>query len=655
MVQSATPSKPGAAFEDDFQASITVDQSKVWGKLGIVNLTNGKTSVQEIPDEVRRTFLGGRGINVYYLYKLLPKDVDPLGPHNVLLYGAGLLTGTLAPSSSRSNVTAKSPESYVLGDGNLGGFWGSEMRHAGFDHLIVLGRAAKPSYIWLEDGRIEVRDAKDYWGLDSNAVQDAIKKDLGQCEMATIGVSGEKLVRFACVRSGLKRSARTGIGAVMGSKNLKAVVARGRAGIPIAKPLEYIKRANEIIKNIGDSKVSKVLGKYGTAFLYDTSNAIGAIRTKNSQLNQWTDVFNMEELHPYIDKMVSCSSCYVHCTHRNKLGGEGPEYSTTGIMGANLGIEKTEELVFLNNLCNQLGLDTSSCGAYLSWAIELQERGLISKELVGEKLEWGNFEQIVRLVHDIDMRRGFGDILAEGSQAIRLGHFPPEAVDYLTAVKGMPQSDPHDVRYLKSFGLGIATASRGADHLRSRPTLEIFMNLPMDVKEKIYGKGVTRDPTIYEGKAQTVTSSENIYAAGDALGTCRFVTHGFNSPHLLDFTMMRDLVNLQMGWNLTEEDVKQVGARTLDIERMFNWSVGVRRKDDTLPKRYFDDPMPLGIAAGHHIDRKQFQKMLDEYYALRGWVKGEGDVPAEKRQKFDALPVWVKGKEPSKEVLGVLA
>ncbi|MBI4393898.1 MAG: aldehyde ferredoxin oxidoreductase family protein [Euryarchaeota archaeon] len=608
--------------------------------LAIVDLTKKTVHVEEIPDSLRRMFLGGRGLNVYYLNKYLLRGVEPFSPENLVIFGAGLLTGTMAPSSSRMNVTGKSPETFILGDGNIGGFFGAEMRSAGFDHLIVKGKAERPTYLYIKDGKVEFRDGTPYWGHETLEVQEMIRKDFGdtRVEMVVIGVGGEKLVRFAAVRSGYKRSARTGMGAVMGSKNLKAIVATGTEALPVADPATLLVRGTEIHHYVGSSKVAKVLGTVGTAFLYDTSNAIGAIRTKNSQLNSWVDELDSEHIEGQVEKMVSCSSCFVHCTHRNTLGGEGPEYSTTGIMGANIGVLKTEQLIELNNISNDVGFDTSSLGTILAWHMELYQRGIITKEQTGEPLLWADedYEGVKRWIGKITRREGWGNVMAESTRALPMGLVPPMAADYLIAVKGLPQSDPHDVRYLKAFGLGLAVASRGADHLRNRPTLEIFMNLPIETKEKIYGKGVTRDPTIYEGKAQTVAFSDDMFAVVDSAGICKFVTHGFNSPHLVDFEIVRELTEHTTGIKLTREETIQVGRNVIDMERLFNVREGVTRKDDTLPKRYFDEPMPSRLAKGHRIERAGFEKMLNEYYEIRGWTR-DGMLSPERQRQLESV------------------
>jgi aldehyde:ferredoxin oxidoreductase len=607
------------------------------GKLGIVDLSKKKVDIEETPKSLKKLFLGGRGLNSYYLYNMIRPRTNPLSSSNVLIFGAGFLTGTLAPNSSRFNVSAKSPESGVLGDANCGGYFAAELRYAGFERLIIKGKSKKPCYLYVSDGIIEIKDSTDYWGMDTLEVQKALKNDLGQVESAVCGVAGEKLVRFACVRTGIKNSAgRGGMGAVMGSKNLKAIAARGTGGIDIANPEQMLETVKELKDYIMGSKITPILGKVGTPLLYEVSNAIGAIRTKNSQLNAWSDSLNADEVEKLVDKMISCSSCIVHCRHRNKLGGEGPEYTALGLLGSNIGMDDAAQVIELNNICNDLGLDISSAGTILAWAFELYERGLIDKKMTGEKLSFGDYELAKDLLYKISRREGFGNVLAESTHAAKM--LGKRSRDYVIAVKNLPQSDPHDVRYIKAFALGIATASRGADHLRSRPTLEIFLRLPPVVREKIYGKGISPDPASYKGKEKSVYFSDNIFAVIDSLGMCKFICHGFNSPHFVDYTWMKKLVRAASGWRMSEDYLREVGKRVIDIERMFNNREGVTRKDDTLPKRYFDDPMPLKIAKGHHIDRDEFDKMLSRYYRLRGWDKN-GVVGPMRRKELENLGV----------------
>ena len=604
-------------------------------KLGIIDLSRKKVSIKQTPDSLKKLFLGGRGLNSYYLYKMIKPGIDPFSPENVLIFGTGFLTGTLVPNSSRFNVSAKSPETGILGDSNCGGYFAAELRYAGFDRLIIQGKSKKPCYLYVSDNKIEIKDAKDYWGMDTTEVQQSLRRDLGHVEAACCGVAGENLVRFACVRTGVKNAAgRCGLGAVMGSKQLKAVAVRGTQGIKIAHPEDMLETVEQLKEYVMNSKITPILGSVGTPLLYEVSNTLGAIRTKNSQLNAWSESLNADVVETLVDKTISCSSCIVHCRHRNKLGGEGPEYTALGLLGANLGIEDTAHVIELNNACNELGLDISSSGTILGWAFELYEKGIIDRKMTGEELHFGDFELAKRLLYKISRREGFGDILAESTSNVK--RFGKKSEDYLIAVKGLPQSDPHDCRYIKAFALGIATASRGADHLRSRPTLEIFLRLPQEVRERIYGKGVTNDPTSYEAKEKTVYFSDNIFAAIDTLGICKFICHGFNSPHFVDYTWMKKLIHCASDWTFKEKDIQEIGKRIIDIERMFNNREGISRKDDTLPKRYFDDPMPLKIAKGHHIDRKEFEKLLTRYYKIRGWTN-DGQVKKERVKELEVL------------------
>jgi aldehyde:ferredoxin oxidoreductase len=605
------------------------------GNLGIIDLSRKKVAIKQTPESLKKLFFGGRGLNSYYLYNYIKPDIDPFSPENVLIFGTGFLTGTLVPNSSRFNVSAKSPETGILGDSNCGGYFAAEMRYAGFDRFIIKGKSKRPCFLYVTDNKIEIMDAKDYWGMDTTEIQQNLRKNLGHVEVACCGLAGENLVRFACVRTGVKNAAgRCGLGAVMGSKNLKAIAVRGTQGIKIKHPEEMLETVEQLKDYIMNSKITSILGSVGTPLLYEVSNTLGAIRTKNSQLNAWSDKLNAEEIEKHVEKMISCSSCIVHCRHRNMLGGEGPEYTAVGLLGANLGIEDPAEVIELNNICNELGLDISSSGTILAWAFELYEKGIIDNSLTGEELYFGDFELAKRLLYKISKREGFGNILAESTKNI--ARFGEKSKDYLIAVKGLPQSDPHDCRYIKAFALGIATSSRGADHLRSRPTLEIFLKLPKEVKENIYGKGIPNDPTSYIAKEKTVYFSDNIFAVIDSLGVCKFICHGFNSPHFVDYTWMKKLIHCTSGWDVSEKELEEVGKRVIDIERMFNNREGISRKDDTLPKRYFDDPMPLNLSKGHHIDRSEFDKLLTRYYKLRDWTD-DGQVKKERVKELEEL------------------
>jgi aldehyde:ferredoxin oxidoreductase len=589
-------------------------------RTAIVDLTKLTVSYEDAPPKLVRKYLGGRGMNAAYLHRFLERDVDPLSPGNVLVIGTGALTGTGSPNSNRFNVTAKSPETGFLGDANCGGFFAPLLRHSGVDRIVVLGKATQPVYLKVEDNVLSIENAESLWGLDVHETQTEVHRRLGTAaETICIGPAGENLVRYACVMTGIKNAAaRGGLGAVMGSKNLKAVVALGGDGIKLADPAGFLKLSEELKDYLTDSKVVKVLGRVGTPLLYEVSNYLGAIRTRNSQDSQFESTLDAEVIHEHISKMISCHSCVVHCRHRNIHDGEGPEYTTIVLLGANLGIANTANVIRLNNLVNKLGLDVSSTGGVLSWAIELYEKGIIDDSITGEPLRFGDYELVVRLINAISNREGFGNILAESSQAGEALNDPQ--TQYLTAVKGLPQSDPHDCRFIKGFALGIAVSSRGADHLRSRPTLEVF-DLPKAFLKEIYGQDVESEPTSYRTKEIVVSMHEDIYATIDCLGICKFICHGFNSPKLLNYGHFSALLSKAYGLEITEEELRGVGRSTVDVERAFINREGVTGKDDTLPWRYFEEPMPHGVAKGHQIDRKEFAALLQRFYKLHGWTE----------------------------------
>jgi aldehyde:ferredoxin oxidoreductase len=594
----------------------------------IVNLTDGKIEYEDTPAEVVKTFLGGRGINSAYLHKMLPAKTDPLSPANVLIIGTGAMTGTGCPNSGRFNVTAKSPESMILGDANCGGFFAPKLRQSGIDRIILTGKAPKPVYLVVEDGKINIEDATKYWGMDVNEIQFALNRDIHpKGEMICIGPAGENMVRFAAVMNGVKNAAgRGGLGAVMGSKNVKAIMALGGQPLEIADPDGFLKLSEELKEYLTASTVIKVLGRVGTPLLYEVSNHLGAIRTRNSQDSSFEDTLDAEAIHEHVSKMIACHSCVVHCRHRNIYEGEGPEYTTIGLLGANLGISDPEQVIRLNNLVNRLGLDVSSTGGVISWAMELYQKGIIDDSITGEPIVFDDYNLAYKLINMIAKREGFGDILADSSQAAERLNDPGKK--YLTAIKDLPQSDPHDCRYIKAFALGIATSSRGADHLRSRGTLEVF-DLPKELLLEIYGTEVVRDPASYDTKEIVVATHENIYAVIDAMGICKFVCHGFNSPKLLKYEHFSQLLEKAFGARFSEADLRGVARNIVDIERAFINREGVRRPADTLPPRYFDEPLPHGTAKGHHIDREKFKEMLDRFYKLRQW-DDDGVVPEER-------------------------
>jgi aldehyde:ferredoxin oxidoreductase len=397
-------------------------------KIAYIDLGKNSVKISPIPLDLRKKFLGGRGINMYLLSKFYSPHLDPLSPENPLIFGAGLLTGILG-FGSRMNITAKSPESGHLGDSNVGGDFGSELVKAGFGHLVIKGKSQKPVYLLIKNKKVEIQDAQKFWGLDTIQTQRMIRQELGdeKIQVASIGMAGENLVRFSAIRTGMKNSAgRTGMGAVMGSKNLKAVAVRGNLDITISDPKNYFKYYLKNMKKLMGTKWVQALGRYGTPLLFQFANAMGFLSIRNNQFTTIGDqgyALEAEALEPFSTGMLSCFGCPAHCRHRffieegkyRGTRGEGPEYASIGSLGTKLGNMDLENIIYATELCNRYGLDTISTGSYLAWAMELFQRGFINQKMTGIPLNWGDGETILQLIHQIAKRKDFGNILAEGA------------------------------------------------------------------------------------------------------------------------------------------------------------------------------------------------------------------------------------------------
>src|SRR5688572_12515373 len=586
------------------------------------------------PLAVVKHLLAGRGGNMFYLYRLLDETRTPLDPDIPLIFGAGVLTG-LVPSAARGNATSWSPESGVLMDSNCGDYFPSFMKMNGIDHIVLYGRAAEWTMLRITRfDQIEFHDARKYAGLDNIDLRLHVAADLGgtwakDLAMASVSRSGENQVLTAGIMGGDKAIyARGGPGAKMGSLRLKGIVIHSAAqDVPTAKPYKPFNR--EIaLKLLGTSVVKHALKKVGTQFLYRPSRLLGAMGTKNNQETTWSESLDAVHFDQYRPGMEGCFRCPVNCRPLNHLNddpadkygrGDGPEYVTLGKFGPNLGIDRVEPIIRLNNICNDLGLDTSSTGSALSWAFELYQRGIITKEHTGGlELVWGDAALVEKLLFMMAAREGFGNVLADGTRAVEKGHYPPEALKHRMAVKNLMQSDPHDARILKAFALGLAVATRGMDHLRNRVTLEINARINDDAafKERLYGGPVSAEPNSYVGKETAVRACENTYAVGDSVGMCRFTTKLFNSPSLPGFEQFAPQIANVTGIELSEADLSNIGLNIIGVERMINARLGLTRKDDTLPERWFEEPITVGSYAGEKIDRAEFDAMLSRFYAI---------------------------------------
>ena len=604
----------------------------VWKKkIAYINLSTSKITEKLIPKSIRTQYLGGRGINMFLLYNHLPPGINPLSPENPLLIGTGLLTGIPALGSGRCDIAAKSPITGAIGDSNIGGFFAPQLRMAGFDHLVITGKAEKPVYLLIRDGVIEILDASHLWGKDTFETQSQIRADHGDddIESLVIGKAGENLVRFANIRTGMKSAAgRTGMGCIMGSKNLKAIAARGTMDIDFAHTEKLLEYCEEMVDMIMKNRYSRAAQKWGTLIIYSATNTTGLIRTRNFQLNQLEDGEDIEpeEMDKYTVGMASCYGCPIGCRHRYKLTqgsfaplyGEGPEYTSLGAFGTMVDCRKMETVLVANHLVNKYGLDTVESGGLIAWAMELYEKGIITEKITdGIKLEWGNDEVLFELLRKITFREGFGDILADGFKTA-IDKIGIESEYYAIHVKYL--SNIHsDERPTPSLALGIATSTRGADHLRSRPAIDLY-GLPEDFLEEIYGAPVSSDYRSYDGKSRMVWWQELLYAVTDSLGICKYQTV-FIAVHAPKWHEFSKLIYLVSGIEFSKSQLMEVGERIYTLERMINNREGFTRKDDKLPERYFKEATPVGLprVKNKKIDRVKFEKMLNEYYILHGW------------------------------------
>jgi aldehyde:ferredoxin oxidoreductase len=619
-------------------------------KIAYVDLSTGKIDIKPIPVDVRRKFLGGRGLDAYLLYNHTQKGCDALGPDNALIVSGGILTATLASATARTHVMAKSPLAGMVGSANMGGFFAPELAWAGFHHLVIKGKAEKPVYLWIHNGKIEIRGARHLWGKTTTETQWAIREELEDEDIKSlvIGQAGENKVRIANVMTGIKNSGgRTGMGAVMGSKNLKAIAARGTLDIKIAYPKEALDYNKRFIDQITSAKVNQTQGALGTPFIWGATNSWGGVRCRNFQYNQELycdeiepeaiDEVCTETMGPY--HMAGCFGCQVHCRAKYKIPtgpyagvyDEGPEYTSQGAFCGEPDCRSIETLLTGNHLVDQWGLDNLEVGSLISWAMELYELGILTdKETDGLELRFGNDEALLEMVRRIAFREGWlGNTLAEGG-IIASEMIGRNSFDYLIQVKGV--SNLHsDERGTPALALNIATASRGSDHLRSRPAIDLY-HLPEEVLRKIYSTPVPYDGplssehTEYMGKPWQVFWQENCYMAVDCLGICKYHTV-FLGATLPNFEDWPKVLYYNTGLEFTPREIWDIAERCNMIERLFNLREGLQRNDlkkgDMLNHRYFDEPCRRGApdVVGRVIDREKFNKMVDEFYEFKGLDK----------------------------------
>jgi len=599
-----------------------------YGKVLRVNLTNEKATVEEVDPQTAKDFIGGRGWAIKYLYDEVDSTVDPLSPGNKLIFGTGPLTATPAPTGNRYTVVTKSPLTGALSCSNSGGVFPTEMKRTGFDMFVFEGRASRPVYLWVNDDQVEIRSAEHLWGKTVPQTEDTLLGETDpKARVACIGPAGERLVKVAAIMNDKHRAAaRSGVGAVMGSKNLKAVVVRGTKKTPLAEP-EAMRELCKLVRSEVNADVKKgsSLREYGTAYVPPVTNEIGILPTRNFQTGVFEGVDNISGYvlkEKYLIRAKPCYGCPIACGRDTRVDdpiyggeGEGPEYETIAALGSSCGVDNLAAVTKANYLCNELGLDTISTGVTISCAMEMYEQGVLPESDVGRPLRFGDADAVIALIQEIAYRRGFGDALAEGSYRLASKYGHPEFS--ITAKKlEFPGYDP---RGAKGMGLLYATSNIGASHMAG----DIAYSEVFGVPEKI-------DPLTIEDKPRLIYRFEDAFAIIDAAGLCVFlsVRYLFDPDVNLWPTRLTRLMNHATGAGYTEETLLEAGERIFNLERMFLLQAGFTQADDTLPQRMLEEPLPDGPAEGHVVELDQ---MLPQFYQLRGW--DENGVPtAEKLQ-----------------------
>ncbi len=588
------------------------------GKILRVDLTAG-TLADEIPEQkAAKDYIGGRGLGIYYLNRELDPGVDPLAPENIMVMATGPLTGTGAPTGARYMVMTKSPLTGALTCSNSGGQFPTELKRAGYDAVIFSGKAAEPVYLFIEQDRAELRSAVHLWGKDTHETTDALLRETDpKGRVACIGPAGEKRVLFASIMNDRHRAAgRSGVGAVMGSKNLKALVVKGRGSVRHADPEGFKAFNRKILGRFKEAVAETPLGLTvnGTAGVVVATQNFGVLPTKNWQMGTfdgWQEIQGENLSKKYLVKNKPCFACPISCGRVTKVEepgfegqGEGPEYETVYAMGSNCMIDNLAAITKANYICNELGMDTITMGATVACAMEMVERGYLSEEDVGRTLKWGDAEALVELTRQTGLRKGFGDRLAEGSYRLaqRYGH--PE----LAMVSKKQEFAGYEPRGAQAMGLAYATSPIGASHMRGDPAYF-----------ELFGVPEFMDRLEWRGKGKVTKAYQDISAIIDAAGLCIFfAVRNLASKDLgVAPVGILEYLNTATGADYTLAELQKAGERIINAERVFLARAGFSRNDDLLPSRLTREPMPAGPSEGMvcHLD-----EMLDEYYQVQGWT-----------------------------------
>ena len=596
------------------------------GKVLAINLTTKKTNTIDVTDEFARKYIGGNGFAVRYLFDMVDPRMDAFDVTNVVAMMTGPFQGINLPTAGKYYMATKSPLTNGYFDSVSGGFIGAQIKYAGYDGFLITGKADKPTYLFVEDGKVEFRSAERLWGKLTGETQEMIKEEVGDPDLcvSAIGPAGENLVRYACVITEYRAAGRGGVGAVLGSKKLKAIAVRGSGTNEVADPEAYeawMQWYKEEAKKVPGIAVG--LPTYGTpALVASIGKMLGAMGSYNHQtefFQNWENISGERLKKEFWDKDTACPACPIACSKvfsakSGKWKGaisEGPEYETIYSLGSMCGIDDLGAIIKGDSLCDEWGMDTVTYGVMLSFLMEAYEKGLITKENTdGVEFKFGNDDAMIAYIEKTAKREGIGNLMAEGSlRAARIIGGGSER--FAIQVKGL-EIPGHSARALRGMALGYSTATRGGSHHDPRPTGEY---------------AGASDRKAVEGKAAWVIGTQQMTTIGDSLVNCHFL------ERLLGFTLTQkwvDMINPVTGFGYTLEELTTVAERILDLERAFNVRTGIRRKDDTLPRRFLEEPIPEGPSQGMYTDEPTLNKMLDDFYALKGWDPKTGVPTREK-------------------------
>jgi len=618
------------------------------GKVLRVDLTNLSSSVEELDYQIAKDYIGGLGLGVKYLYDEIDPAVDAFSPQNKLLFATGPLTGTGAPSANRYMVVTKSPLTGGIANASAAGEFGMNLKYAGYDMVILEGKASHPVYLYIDDERVSFGDAGPLWGMNTEDTEQAvIAATAPDAKVACIGPAGEKLVRFACVINDMGRAAgRSGVGAVMGSKNLKAIAVRGTGGVKVADNARFYKAVESAYETLNTPTVEWFHG-VGTPGVLGLVQTFGSLPTRNFSTGVFEDweKIDGEALATTLSVRkhmgMACPACPIACGRISKVTdpeyagvGQGPEYETIGMFGSNCGVADFAAITKANFICNQMGMDTITAGNSIACAMEMFERGIIPQADIGFPLTFGDGKAMVRLTEMIAKREGFGNTLAEGSYRMAELY---GTTQYFMGVKKQ-EFAAYDGRGLQGMALGYATQPRGACHIRGEvQDLDLYGVVAWRVTKD---RGIDKvDPLRWDDKPELAIDVQDWFCMIDSCGMCNF-------PFFLhvDEDQARELIEAATGIDMGGyEGFMRTGERIFNLETLFNRRAGITGADDTLPKRMLEEPMPEGPAKGYvaHLG-----EMLPPYYKLRGWDE-QGNITPEKTAELGLAaspPTSLKGE-----------